>query len=142
MTTEDKPNLNKDMTYIEKKLSTLPEPVTVAPLELAPQALKTPPPLLNVNEGTTANTLNGAAHNNNNKQPSKEPDNKEMANFRRDTVKRIKHLFLLFVRQFDVREFEIMVRFLRVLLDKHKQEPLKMFGNYAYFFFYISVQIV
>lgn len=56
-------------------------------------------------------------------------ETREMIEFRRDTVKRVKHLFLLFVRQFDVREFEIMVRFLRALLDKHKLEPLKMFGK-------------
>lgn len=62
-------------------------------------------------------------------QQPKEPETKEMAKFKKDTVRRIKHLFLLFVRQFDVHEFEIMVRFLRVLLEKHKHEPLKMFGK-------------
>lgn len=62
-------------------------------------------------------------------QQPKEPETKEMTQFKKDTVRRIKHLFLLFVRQFDVHEFEIMVRFLRVLLEKHKHEPLKMFGK-------------
>lgn len=62
-------------------------------------------------------------------QKQKEPETREMTQFKKDTVRRIKHLFLLFVRQFDVHEFEIMVRFLRVLLEKHKHEPLKMFGK-------------
>lgn len=59
---------------------------------------------------------------------SKELESKEEIEFKRSTVKRTKHLFLLFLRQFDVMEYEIVVRFLRVLLEKHRKEPIKIFG--------------
>lgn len=63
------------------------------------------------------------------KRPKETVETREMVEFKRSTVRRTKNLFLLFLRQFDTREFEIVAKFLRVLLEKHKQEPLKMFGK-------------
>ena len=63
-------------------------------------------------------------------QPKETPtESREVTAFKKSTVKRIKHLFLIFLRQFDVSEFEIMVKFLRVLLSKYKKDPLKIFGK-------------
>lgn len=48
--------------------------------------------------------------------------------FKTSTLRRIKRLFLIYLKQFDIEEFKLMIKFLRFILNKYKLEPLKLFG--------------
>lgn len=46
---------------------------------------------------------------------------------KKTTIARIKHLFLIFLKQFDVDEYKILVKYLRHLLGKYRHEsPIKL----------------
>lgn len=44
--------------------------------------------------------------------------------------KRMKHLFLIFLKQFEVNEYKILIKFLQLIVDKYNLNPSKLFSTY------------
>lgn len=42
--------------------------------------------------------------------------------------KRMKHLFLIFLKQFEVDEYKLLIQFLQLIIDKYNVNPSKLFG--------------
>jgi hypothetical protein len=75
------------------------------------------------NRTTIKSKLNSSAQVVNNGQITTIPNS-----FKTSTLRRIKRLFLIYLKQFDIEEFKLMIKFLRFILNKYKLEPLKLFG--------------
>ncbi len=43
-------------------------------------------------------------------------------------LKRIKNLFLEFLKQFQVEEYKLLMQFLQLLIDKYNSNPATLFG--------------
>ena len=44
------------------------------------------------------------------------------------SLKRIKHLFHVFLKQFQVDEYKLLLQFLQLLIDKYNSNPAALFG--------------
>lgn len=44
---------------------------------------------------------------------------------------RIKHLFLIFVRQFDAEEYKIFYQYMKNLLNQQVKDPFELLGKHA-----------
>ncbi len=60
-------------------------------------------------------------NNNNNK-------NQQQQSQQINSSKRMKHLFLIFLKQFQVDEYKQLIKFLQITIDKYNLNPSKLFG--------------
>ena len=44
-------------------------------------------------------------------------------------TKRMKNLFLIFLKQFQVNEYKLLMQFLQLIIEKYNSNPSKLFGN-------------
>jgi hypothetical protein len=51
-----------------------------------------------------------------------------MTNQQPANPKRMKHLFLIFLKQFQVNEYKLLMQFLQLIIDKYNLNPSKLFG--------------
>lgn len=54
---------------------------------------------------------------------------------------RIKHLFLIFVRQFDAEEYKLFCQYMKNLLNQPLNDPFELLGKYPKFQIFISIFI-
>lgn len=45
-------------------------------------------------------------------------------------LKRMKHLFLLFLKQFEVNEYKLLMRFLQLIINKYNSSPSTLYGKF------------
>lgn len=63
-------------------------------------------------------------NNNNNKNQLQQQQQSQQIN----SSKRMKHLFLIFLKQFQVDEYKQLINFLQITIDKYNLNPSKLFG--------------
>ena len=47
-------------------------------------------------------------------------------------LKRMKNLFLVFLKQFEVDEYKLLMQFLQLIISKYNSKPSNLFGEYFY----------